>query len=199
MSESFHTTQDEIKSFADIHEYKGLWSWVTSVDHKQIGIMYILSALLFLIVGVAEAVMMRIQLAKPMNDFLTPDMYNQIFTMHGTTMVFLMGMPLLFGFMVYFTPLMIGARDMAFPRLNALGYWLFMFSGLMMYFSFIAGGAADYISMCRPFIREPGLIKRWQSGDTVPAKCKSDNLCFGPAMKGQGILCVVEENEKSPA
>ena len=62
----------------------------------------------------------------------------------------------------------------------------------------IAGGAADYISMCRPFIREPGLIKRWQSGDTAPAKCKSDNLCFGPAMKGQGIMCVVEENEKSP-
>jgi 2,4-dienoyl-CoA reductase-like NADH-dependent reductase (Old Yellow Enzyme family) len=63
----------------------------------------------------------------------------------------------------------------------------------------IAAGAADYIAMCRPFIREPGLIKRWQSGDTAPARCKSDNLCFGPAMKGQGILCVVEENEKSPA
>jgi len=63
----------------------------------------------------------------------------------------------------------------------------------------IAGGTADYISMCRPFIREPGLIKRWQSGDTAPAKCKSDNLCFGPAMKGQGISCVVEENEKTPA
>jgi 2,4-dienoyl-CoA reductase-like NADH-dependent reductase (Old Yellow Enzyme family) len=63
----------------------------------------------------------------------------------------------------------------------------------------IADGTADYISMCRPFIREPGLIKRWQSGDTTPARCKSDNLCFGPAMKGQGILCVVEENEKTPA
>jgi 2,4-dienoyl-CoA reductase-like NADH-dependent reductase (Old Yellow Enzyme family) len=63
----------------------------------------------------------------------------------------------------------------------------------------IAGGTADYISMCRPLIREPGLIKRWQSGDTAPAKCKSDNLCFGPALEGRGILCVVEENEKTPA
>jgi len=135
------TKPQEITSLADIPEYRGVFSWVSSIDHKQIGIMYILSAFLFLMVGVAEAMAMRIQLAMPMNHFLTPDMYNQIFTMHGTTMVFLMAMPLLFGFSVYFVPLMIGARDMAFPRLNALGYWLYLFSGIMMYFSFVAGGA----------------------------------------------------------
>ena len=119
----------------------GLLSWVASIDHKQIGIMYIVSACAFLLVGVAEAVLMRVQLIKPLNTFLSPETYNQIFTMHGTTMVFLMAMPLLFGFAVYFVPLMIGARDMAFPRLNALGYWLYLFGALMLYFSFVAGGA----------------------------------------------------------
>lgn len=130
-----------VTSLGDMEEYRGLLSWITSVDHKQIGLMYIVSSLLFLILGVAEAVLMRIQLARPANHFLSPGTYNQIFTMHGTTMVFLMAMPLLFGFSVYLIPLMIGARDMAFPRLNALSYWLYLFGGLMMYFSFMAGGA----------------------------------------------------------
>ena len=133
--------QQPVGSLADMAEYRGLLSWVTSVDHKQIGLMYIVSSLLFLILGVAEAMLMRIQLIRPANHFLSPGMYNQIFTMHGTTMVFLVAMPLLFGFSVYLIPLMIGARDMAFPRLNALGYWLYLFGGLMMYFSFMAGGA----------------------------------------------------------
>src|SRR5258708_38302422 len=110
---------------ADVPEYHGLWSWVASIDHKQIGIMYILSALFFFLAGLALALIMRIQLMVPMNRFLSQDTYNQIFTMHGTTMIFLMGMPLLFGFSVYLTPLMIGARDMAFPRLNAMGFWIF--------------------------------------------------------------------------
>ena len=128
-------------SLAEIPEYRGLLSWLTSIDHKQIGILYIASAFLFLLVGVAEGVLMRIQLMRPGNHFLSPDIYNQIFTMHGTTMVFLMAMPLLFGFSVYLVPLMIGARDMAFPRLNAAGYWLYLFGALMLYFSFMAGGA----------------------------------------------------------
>jgi cytochrome c oxidase subunit I len=121
--------------------YRGVAAWVASIDHKQIGILYILSALVFFLVGVGEALAMRIQLMRPLNTFLSPQTYNQVFTMHGTTMVFLVAMPLLFGFAVYLVPLMIGARDMAFPRLNALGYWLYAFGALLLYFSFVAGGA----------------------------------------------------------
>ena len=110
-----------VTSLAEMREYRSLLSWVTSVDHKQIAIMYIASAFVFFLVGVGEAIAMRLQLIRPLNTFLTPGVYDQIFTMHGTTMIFLMGMPLLFGFAIYLVPLMIGARDMAFPRLNALG------------------------------------------------------------------------------
>jgi cytochrome c oxidase subunit 1/cytochrome c oxidase subunit I+III len=130
-----------LTSLADIPEYRGLWSWVTSIDHKQIGIMYVMSALFFFLVGLTLAIIMRIQLMVPMNHFVTQSTYNQIFTVHGTTMIFLMGMPLLFGFSVYLTPLMIGAKDMAYPRLNAFGYWIYLFGAIMLYFSFVAGGA----------------------------------------------------------
>lgn len=135
------SSERRVTSLAEVEEYRSLLSWISSVDHKQIGIMYIASALGFLVVGMVEALLMRIQLIKPLNQFLSPDVYNQVFTMHGTTMVFLMAMPLLFGFSVYFVPLMIGARDMAFPRLNAWAYWVYLFSALLMYFSFVAGGA----------------------------------------------------------
>ncbi len=118
-----------------------LLSWISSVDHKQIGIMYIITAVVFLVVGGLEAMLIRLQLAQPNAQVLSPEAYNQIFTMHGTTMVFLMGMPILIGFGNYFVPLMIGANDMAFPRLNALGLWLVVFGGLLLYYSFIAGGA----------------------------------------------------------
>jgi cytochrome c oxidase subunit 1/cytochrome c oxidase subunit I+III len=130
-----------ISTLADIPEYRGLWSWVTSIDHKQIGIMYIGSALCFFLVGLLLAMVMRIQLMVPMNHFVAQNFYNQVFTMHGTTMIFLMLMPLLFGFSVYLTPLMIGAKDMAYPRLNAMGYWIYLFGALMLYFSFMGGGA----------------------------------------------------------
>jgi cytochrome c oxidase subunit I len=116
-------------------------TWLTTVDHKKIGIMYLVSAFFFFIVGGIEALLMRVQLAVPNNTFLTPDTYNQMFTMHATTMVFLAIMPLLVGFGNYMVPLMIGARDMAFPRLNALSIWLFIFGGLMLYASFVTGGA----------------------------------------------------------
>jgi len=113
--------------------------WVTTVDHKRLGILYLLYAILFLLVGGAEAIAIRIQLAFPDNHFLAPDTFNRLFTMHGTTMVFLMGMPFLFGFANYIVPLQIGARDMAFPRLNALSFWLTAFGGAMLYYSFIGG------------------------------------------------------------
>jgi cytochrome c oxidase subunit 1 len=118
-----------------------LHGWLTTVDHKKIGILYVLLAVLFLIVAGCEALLIRCQLFWPGNDFLGPNTFNQLFTMHGTTMVFFVGMPILIGIGNYLVPLMIGARDMAFPRLNALGFWVTLFGGLLVYFSFAAGGA----------------------------------------------------------
>ncbi len=101
-----------------------LHDWVTTVDHEKIGLMYIGYALLFLVIGGFEAILMRIQLMIPNNTFVSPQVFNRLFTMHGTTMVFFVGMPILFGFGNYLIPLMIGARDMAFPRLNAFSFWV---------------------------------------------------------------------------
>jgi cytochrome c oxidase subunit 1 len=115
--------------------------WITTVDHKKIGVLYVLMSLVFLVVGGVEALLMRWQLVVPRNDFLGPDFFNQLFTMHGTTMVFFVGMPILIGIGNYLVPLMIGARDMAFPRLNALGFWATLFGGLLVYSSFATGGA----------------------------------------------------------
>jgi cytochrome c oxidase subunit 1 len=116
-----------------------LHAWVITVDHKRLGILYVLYSLVFLLVGGAEAICIRIQLMRPGMQFLDGAEFNRIFTMHGTTMVFLVGMPILFGFANYLVPLMIGARDMAFPRLNAFSFWLTAFGGMMLYFSFIGG------------------------------------------------------------
>src|SRR5580700_7617576 len=118
-----------------------LHDWVTTVDHKKIGLMYIGMAIFYLVVGGCEAMLIRWQLFYAHNNFLRPDTFNQLFTMHGTTMVFFMGMPILIGIGNYLVPLMIGARDMAFPRLNALGFWVTLFGGLLAYFSFATGGA----------------------------------------------------------
>jgi cytochrome c oxidase subunit 1 len=114
-------------------------SWVVTVDHKKLGLLYIGYALIFLVVAGVEALLMRIQLAVPHNTFVSPATFNRLFTMHGTTMVFLVGMPILFGFGNYLVPLMIGARDMAFPRLNAFSFWISAFAGLLLYYSFIGG------------------------------------------------------------
>jgi len=127
-----------------------LHDWVTTVDHKRLGILYIVYALVFLLIGGIEATIMRIQLIRPHNNFVSPSVFNQMFTMHGTTMIFFVAMPILFGFANYLIPLMIGARDMAFPRLNALSFWLTAFGGILLYFSFLganglygAGSAPD--------------------------------------------------------
>jgi cytochrome c oxidase subunit 1 len=116
-----------------------LYNWVTTVDHKRIGIMYVLYALLFLAIGGLEAAAMRVQLIRPNAQYISPRAFNQLFTMHGTTMIFYVAMPIMFGFVNYLMPLMIGARDMAFPRLNAFSFWLTAFSGMLLYFSVIAG------------------------------------------------------------
>ena len=119
------------------------WEWITTVDHKKIGIMYVATALLFFVVGGTDALLIRLQLGTPENTLLSPQLYNEIFTMHGTTMIFLAIMPFNVGLANYIVPLMIGANDMAFPRLNALSYWLFLFGGLFLSSSFILGGAPD--------------------------------------------------------
>lgn len=126
-----------------IDNNQGLLQWISSVDHKQIGIMYLLMAVLFLIIGGIAALLMRTQLIMPSNDFLTPELYNQLFTMHGTTMVFFVATPAILGFSVYLVPLMIGANDMAFSRLNAFSLWVALFGGVLLYFSFLAGGAPN--------------------------------------------------------
>ena len=116
-----------------------LHEWVTTVDHKRLGILYILYALIFLVIGGLEATIIRIQLMRPHNDFVSPQVFNRMFTMHGTTMIFFVAIPVLFGFANYLVPLMIGARDMAFPRLNAFGFWLTALGGFLLYFSFLGG------------------------------------------------------------
>jgi cytochrome c oxidase subunit 1 len=121
----------------------GFLSWITTVDHKRIGIMYMSTAMIYFLIGGVFALMLRVQLAEPNMHFLGNDAYNQIFTMHGTTMIFLVVMPLAFGLANYIVPLMIGARDMAFPKLNALSYWAFLFGGLLMYSSFLFGSAPN--------------------------------------------------------
>ena len=113
--------------------------WVVTVDHKRLGIMYVVSGLVFFVVAGIEATLMRLQLAWPGLHIVPPETFNRLFTMHGTSMVFLVGIPIVFGFGNYLVPLMIGARDLAFPRLNAFGFWIFLFAGLLLHWSFIGG------------------------------------------------------------
>src|SRR5437660_8019617 len=116
-----------------------LHDWVVTVDHKRLGIMYVVTGLVFLVIGGIEASLMRLQLAWPGLTLVPAETFNRLFTLHGTTMVFLVGIPIVFGFANYLVPLMIGARDLAFPRLNAFGFWAFLFGGALLYFSFLGG------------------------------------------------------------
>jgi cytochrome c oxidase subunit 1 len=119
------------------------YKWVATVDHKRLGLMYIVTALVFLVIAGIMAGVIRLQLAFPNGHIVDPDTYNRLFTMHGTTMVFLVGMPMVAGFSNYLVPLMIGARDMAFPRLNSFGFWIFLFGGCLLYFSYIGGNGLN--------------------------------------------------------
>ncbi len=121
----------------------GILRWITTTDHKDIGILYIVSGIFFFLVGGLEALVIRIQLAQPGQSVVSPQAYSELFTMHGTTMIFLFGMPVLIGIANYIAILMIGARDMAFPRLNAFSFWVFLLGGIVLYSSFILGGAPD--------------------------------------------------------
>jgi cytochrome c oxidase subunit I len=121
----------------------GLKGFLTSVDHKQIGVRYIVTAFVFLTLGGIEALIMRLQLAGPNLSLLTPEQYNQLFSTHGMTMIFLYASPILSGFSNYLWPLILGSRDMAFPRLNALGYWIYLASGLFLYAGFLTGNGPN--------------------------------------------------------
>src|SRR6266850_2087939 len=135
-TDSLALKQSEVASMPFVDRLHG---WITTVDHKRLGLLYIGYALVFLGVGGLEAALMRIQLIAPHLNFVSPQVFNRLFTMHGTTMIFFVVMPLVFGFANYLVPLMIGARDMAFPRLNAFSFWMTAFGGLLLYFSFLGG------------------------------------------------------------
>jgi cytochrome c oxidase subunit I len=130
----------ELHAYADLEVLRQTWSskrglfgWLSSINHQEIGRRYILTAFVFLLLGGIEALMMRLQLAKPENTFLAASRYNQIFTLHGTTMMFLFAVPVMEGMGIYFVPLMVGTRNVAFPRLNAFGYWMYLAGGLFLY------------------------------------------------------------------
>lgn len=135
-----------------------IWEYLTTVDHKKIAILYLIAGGFFFVVGGIEAMLIRLQLAVPNNDFLSAGLYNEVITMHGTTMIFLAAMPLLLAFMNATVPLQIGARDVAFPFLNALGVWLFIFGGIFLNLSWFMGGAPDagWTSYASLSIQSPG-------------------------------------------
>ena len=146
--------------FARPGQSKGWRSWVTSVDHKRIGVMYGTTAIFFFLIGGIEALLIRLQLAHANGTVLNAAQYNQVFTMHGITMIFLVVMPLGAAFMNYLMPLQIGARDVAFPRLNAFSFWAFLFGGLFLNSSWFLGGAPDggwfaYAPNTNPSSRRP--------------------------------------------
>ncbi len=116
----------------EVKEASGLWSWLTTIDHKRIGVLYGVTAFAFFLIGGLEALIIRTQLIRPNNDIVSADRYNQLFTMHGTTMIFLAIMPLSSAFFNFVVPLQIGARDVAFPRLNAFSFWTFLAGGVIL-------------------------------------------------------------------
>lgn len=120
-----------------------VWEYLTTVDHKKIAHLYLGTGGFFFLLGGIEALFIRIQLMKPNNNFVNEQLFNEIMTMHGTTMIFLAAMPILFAFMNAVVPIQIGARDVAFPFLNALGFWLFFFGGMFLNLSWFLGGAPD--------------------------------------------------------
>ncbi len=128
-------TAEQARELPQVRRYDRILEWVTTTDHKKIGILYLGATFVFFIIGGLEAMVMRIQLSVPQSKIISPEAYNGLFTLHGTTMIFLVVMPMLIGFINYFMPLQIGARDMAFPRLNALTFWLLVFGGILVYYS----------------------------------------------------------------
>jgi cytochrome c oxidase subunit 1 len=151
------------RSWADPPGFRG---WLTTVDHKRIGKRYIATALVFFLLAGLEALAMRIQLARPQNGFLGPDRYNQVFTMHGTTMMFLFAVPVMTGWGLYLVPQMIGTRNVAFPRLNAFGYWVYLLGGLFIYVQFLLNTGTDvgwtaYVPLAGPEFSPGKRVDTW--------------------------------------
>ena len=140
----------------------GLIGWLSSVDHKDVGRRYIVTALLFLALAGALAIVMRLQLARPGNDMVGAARYNEIFTMHGTTMMFLFAVPVMQGMQIYLTPLMVGTRSTAFPRLNAFSYWTYLAGGCLLWVAFILNIGPDVGWFAYPPLSGPqyGIGKR---------------------------------------
>src|SRR5919199_2565465 len=155
----------QITTAAVTREARGWTSWMTTTDHKRIGLMYLGTVLVFFILGGIEALLMRTQLAVPENTLVTPEHYNELLTMHGTTMIFLVIVPVWAGFANYLIPLMIGARDVAFPRLNAWSYWMYLFGGVVFYgslfFSAPEAGWTSYAPLSDDAYLPNGGIDAW--------------------------------------
>src|SRR6478735_7075679 len=137
------TALDQRAHAASHAEPTGLWSWITTVDHKRIGILYGVTSFLLFLVGGIDALLIRLQLGKPEHMLVNPDTYNGLVTMHATTMIFMALMPMTVGFFNYIVPLQLGARDVAFPRLNAFSYWTFLIGGLFINASWFFGAAPN--------------------------------------------------------
>ena len=167
---------------------KDLFGGFSTLDHKRIGLMYLGTAAFFFAIAGFEAILMRLQLAWPRNSFLSPGAYNQTFTMHGTTMIFLVVVPTLLGLSVYLTPLMIGATDVAFPRLNAFGFWIFLFGGLLLLLQFLRRSGSGS-GLVRLRATEPSrpirLLKRTDYWITGAARQS------GPAPSQRGLNLIV--------
>jgi cytochrome c oxidase subunit 1 len=151
------------------YERPGLWGWLTTTDHKRVATRTVVTALVFFVLAGLEALVMRMQLARPENTLLGPDRYDQFFTMHGTTMMFLFAVPIMEGIAIYLVPLMIGARNVAFPRLNLYGYYTYLIGGILVYVAFIwnwaptLGGSSTSRFRGRSSIRAsaPTSGRRW--------------------------------------
>jgi cytochrome c oxidase subunit 1 len=145
---------------------RGFLGWFTETDHKHIGIRYVVTALCFFALAGLEAAVIRIQLSKPGNDFVSNDFYNQLFTMHGTTMMFLFAVPIMEGMGLYLLPLMVGTRNVAFPKMNAFGYYIYLFGGLFIYTMFFLGAGADagwfsYVPLAGPEFSPGKRVDTW--------------------------------------
>jgi len=151
------------RTWADGH---GLWAWLTSTNHKTIATRYIVTAFVFFLLGGIEAMLMRVQLARAENSFLSADLYNQIFTVHGTTMMFLFAVPIMEGMGLYLVPLMVGTRNVAFPRMNAYGYFTYLFGGLLLYGGFLLHTGPDtgwfsYVPLAGPAFSPGKRVDVW--------------------------------------